>query len=146
MDKIDDSDDEEEVQKDTQVNDEVEGVNKRKLDKAKREASKVKSRFNPDPKQFVENNQPGRELILDRANLALNLTGKPKEPDSIDEAYNIPNLEKRAKWWEAIQRELKEMEDKGVYKKIEKSELPSNCVCVKNKWIFKIKRNGIFPA
>jgi Reverse transcriptase (RNA-dependent DNA polymerase) len=38
------------------------------------------------------------------------------------------------------------MEDKGVYKKIEKSELPSNRVCVKNKWIFKIKRNGIFRA
>jgi hypothetical protein len=40
IDKIDDSDDEEKVKKDTQVNDEVEGVDKRKLDKAKREASK----------------------------------------------------------------------------------------------------------
>jgi hypothetical protein len=38
------------------------------------------------------------------------------------------------------------MEDKGVYKKIEKSELPDNRVCVKNKWIFKMKRNGIFRA
>jgi hypothetical protein len=61
------------------------------------------------------------------------VTGKPKEPASFDEAYNNPNLEKRAKWREAIQRELKEIEDKGVYKKIEKSELPSNRVCVKNK-------------
>jgi hypothetical protein len=32
-----------------------------------------------------------RELILDRANLALNVTGKPKEADSFDEAYNNPN-------------------------------------------------------
>jgi Reverse transcriptase (RNA-dependent DNA polymerase) len=94
----------------------------------------------------VENNQPGRELILDRANLALNVTGKPKDPGLFDEAYNNPNLEERAKLREAIQRELKEMEDKGVYKKIEKSELPDNCVCVKNKWIFKVKRNGIFRA
>jgi hypothetical protein len=116
------------------------------LDKAKRAASILKSWFNPDPKQFVENNQPGRELILDRANLALNVTEKPKEPVSFDEAYNNPNLEERAKWREAIQRELKEMEDKGEYKKIEKSELPSKRVCVKNKWIFKIKRNGIFRA
>jgi Reverse transcriptase (RNA-dependent DNA polymerase) len=38
------------------------------------------------------------------------------------------------------------LKDKGFYKKIEKSELPSNRVCVKNKWIFKIKRNGIFRA
>jgi Reverse transcriptase (RNA-dependent DNA polymerase) len=43
-------------------------------------------------------------------------------------------------------REVKEMKDKGVYKKIEKLELPSNRVCAKNKWIFKTKRNGIFPA
>jgi hypothetical protein len=83
-------------------------------------------------------------LILDRANLALNVSGKPKEPGSFDEAYNNPNLEERAKWREDIQRELKEMEDEGVYKKIEKSELPSNRGCVKNKWIFKVKRNGIY--
>jgi hypothetical protein len=70
----------------------------------------------------VENNQPRRELILDRANLALIATEKPKESDSFDEAYNNPNLEERTKWSEAIQRELK---DKGFYKKIEKSELPS---------------------
>jgi hypothetical protein len=74
IDKIDDSDDEEEVKEDTQVNDEVEGVDKRKLNRTKREASKLKSWFNPDPKQFVENNQPGRELILDRATLSLNVT------------------------------------------------------------------------
>jgi hypothetical protein len=115
------------------------------LDKAKREASKLKSWFNPDPEQFVENNQPGRELILDRVNLALNMTGKPKEPASFDEAYNNSNLEERTKWRDAIQRELKEMEDKGVYKKIEKWELPSNCVCVK-KMDIQIKWNGIFWA
>jgi hypothetical protein len=28
-----------------------------------------------------------------RANLALNVTGKPKEPGLFDEAYNNPNLE-----------------------------------------------------
>jgi hypothetical protein len=30
--------------------------------------------------------------------------------------------------------------------KIENLKLPSNRVCVKNKWIFKIKWNGIFRA
>jgi hypothetical protein len=102
---MDDSDDDDEVKKKTQVNYEVEGVDKKKLDKAKREASKLKSWFNPDPEQFVENNQPGRELILDRVNLALNMTGKPKEPASFDEAYNNSNLEERTKWRDAIQRE-----------------------------------------
>jgi hypothetical protein len=78
----------------------------------------------------VQNNQPGRELILERASVALNMTGHPKEPDSFEEAYNNPNPEERAKWREAIQREIK---DKSVHKKIEKSELPSDLVCVENK-------------
>jgi hypothetical protein len=100
------------IQKDTKVHDKVDGIDKKKLEKAKREASNLKSWFNPDPERIVENNQPGRELILDRVNLALNVTGKLKEPDSFDEAFNNPNLEERAKWRGAIQRELKEMEDR----------------------------------
>jgi hypothetical protein len=38
------------------------------------------------------------------------------------------------------------MKEKGVYEKICKSELPNGRTCIKNKWVFKIKRNGIFRA
>jgi hypothetical protein len=32
----------------------------------------------------------------------------------------------------------------GVWEKIEKSEIPNRRNCIKNKWIFKTKRTGIF--
>jgi hypothetical protein len=38
------------------------------------------------------------------------------------------------------------VKEKGVYEKILKSELPNKRECFKNKWVFKIKRNGIFRA
>jgi hypothetical protein len=38
------------------------------------------------------------------------------------------------------------MKEKGVYAKICKSELPNRRTCIKNNWVFKVKRNGIFRA
>jgi hypothetical protein len=38
------------------------------------------------------------------------------------------------------------MKEKDIYEKICKSELPNGRTCIKNKWVFKIKRNGIFRA
>jgi hypothetical protein len=50
------------------------------------------------------------------------------------------------KWREAISKEFDEMKEKGVYETVLKSELPNGCSCVKNKWVFEVKRNGIFLA
>jgi hypothetical protein len=47
---------------------------------------------------------------------------------------------------EEISKELDEMKEKEVYETILKSELPNGRTCIKNKWIFKIKRNSIFRA
>ena len=107
----------------------------------------MKSWFNPNPTRFLENNvDSGREFIVDRADVALNLMEKPKDPETFEEAYFHPNLEERSKWRDAILKELQEMKDKGVYEKIHTSELPNGRTCIKNKWVFKIKRNGIFRA
>jgi Reverse transcriptase (RNA-dependent DNA polymerase) len=38
------------------------------------------------------------------------------------------------------------MKEKKVYEKISKSELPNGRTCINNKWVYKIKRNGIFSA
>ena len=38
------------------------------------------------------------------------------------------------------------MKSKGVWEKFKKSEIPNGRNCIKNKWIFKINRNGIFRA
>jgi hypothetical protein len=69
-----------------------------------------------------------------------------KEPETFEDAYYHPNLEERMKWRETILKEFDEMKEKEVYEKICKSELPNGHTCIKNKWVFKIKRNGIFRA
>ena len=38
------------------------------------------------------------------------------------------------------------MKTRNVWTKIKKSQVPKNRRCVKNKWVFKVKRNGIFRA
>jgi hypothetical protein len=82
--RIDDSDNEKEIQRRSMALDKVNTVDKYKLDKAKKAVSKLKSWFNLDPERFIENNDPGRELIVEKANIALNLIAKVKEPDSFD--------------------------------------------------------------
>jgi hypothetical protein len=62
----------------------------------------------------------------------------------VDEAYNQYDLDYRTKWKSAIDKEFMEMNLRGVWKKISKSEMPDGCQCVKSKWVFRIKRNGVF--
>jgi hypothetical protein len=38
------------------------------------------------------------------------------------------------------------MNEQGVWKKIKRNEMPKGRRCVKHKWVFNIKRNGIFRA
>jgi hypothetical protein len=45
-----------------------------------------------------------------------------------------------------IDKELKEIEKRGVWEIIYEKNIPINRRCIKNKWIFKVKRNGIFRA
>jgi len=52
--KIDDSDGKDEPQKDVKEDEVIEAVDKEKLDKTKREVSKLKSWFNPDPERLLK--------------------------------------------------------------------------------------------
>jgi hypothetical protein len=38
------------------------------------------------------------------------------------------------------------MEKRDVWEIIDETDIPINCRFIKNKWIFKVKRNGIFQA
>jgi hypothetical protein len=38
------------------------------------------------------------------------------------------------------------MEKRGVWEIIDEKVIPINCQCIKNKWILKVIRNGIFQA
>ncbi|KAL7460169.1 hypothetical protein ACHAXS_000631, partial [Conticribra weissflogii] len=100
-----------------------------------------------------------RELegLRDRANLILELSEiadthsiaksnkvNEDEPQSFEEAYNHPDKAQREKWRNAIKKEFHDMNKRGVWKIIKKSKIPADHRCVKCRWIFEIKRNGIF--
>ena len=85
-------------------------------------------------------------MIIDQADIAMMMLEGPMEPVSFDEAYNHSEPESRVNWRSAINKEFKEMDVRGVWKKISKSEMPAGRRCVKSKWVFKIKRNGVFRA
>jgi hypothetical protein len=87
-----------------------------------------------------------REFVLEKADIAFNLINFLKEPDTFEDAYYHPNFLKRMKWREAISKEFDDMKENGLYETICKSELPNGHTCIKNKWVFKIKRNGVFRA
>jgi hypothetical protein len=105
---------------------------------------KLESWFNPQATNAVENNNHGREIKLDQVNLALFSTEIIKEQTSYEEAINNEQKEDQMKWKNAIHKELKEKEKGGAWEIIDEKDIPINCRCIKNKWIFKVKRNAIF--
>jgi hypothetical protein len=102
--------------------------------------------FNPNPTRFINNSDSGRELVLEKADIELNLIDGLKEPETFEDAYYHLNHEERMKWRDEISKEFDEMKEKGIYEMICKSESPNGRICIKNKWVLKIKRNGIFGA
>ena len=67
-------------------------------------------------------------------------------PESHDEAWNNPDPWQRDCWRKAIAKEFTKMEERKVWKKVPRSSMPEGRRCVKHKWVFDIKRNGIFRA
>jgi hypothetical protein len=51
----------------------------------------------------------------------------PMEPRIFDKAYNHSDLDSRIKWRSAIDKEFKEINARGFWKKIIKSEIPDGC-------------------
>ena len=62
------------------------------------------------------------------------------------ESWNHPDPIQREKCRTNIRKEFHDMNHRQVWMKIKRSEMPPDRRCVKNKWVFKIKQNGIFRA
>ena len=70
----------------------------------------------------------------------------PDEPESFQEAWWGPDLIEREKWQEAICLEFKKMLDMGVWRNVKRRDCPNDCRLVVCKWVFKVKRNGVYCA
>ena len=82
----------------------------------------------------------------ERLILLKHIISKLKEdlPDSFQEAWNHPDLKIRAKWREGIRKEFRDMIRRGVWRTMDRKSVPKSRRCIKSRWVFDIKRNGIF--
>ena len=74
------------------------------------------------------------------------VTSGPTEPKTFQEAWHRPVEEERNSWQMAIRKEIKSMIDRGVWRKVDKKNIPNNRRPIGNKWVFKIKRDGTYRA
>ena len=81
-------------------------------------------------------------------NIMKSIVNKLREnkPSNFDEAYNNPDEKLREKWRNSLRKELRKMINQGVYRKRRRRDIPTGRKCVKCKWVFEIKRNGIFRS
>ena len=84
-----------------------------------------------------------------KANLALVMSSVSEdidEPKSFQEAWWHEDLEEREKWRAAIRKEFHDMIRRGVWRKRSRAGVQDGRTTVKCKWVFKIKRNGVYRA
>lgn len=67
-------------------------------------------------------------------------------PTTYEEAYFNNNHWCLDRWRDAIDLELAKMKQLKVWHTVPRSSVPSNRRCIKSKWVFDIKRTGIFRA
>jgi hypothetical protein len=120
-------------------------LNERTKEKVHRQLKRLESSYNPEESTLIKNIEQGREILLDQASIALfNISPSELEPTTFDDAWNHSNIKDRELWRAAINKELGDMDDKKVWEIINKEDVPEGRRTIKCKWIFKIKRNGIF--
>jgi hypothetical protein len=127
---------------------EEKAIDEQKRAKVYRNLRQLESSFNPEASRIVERIEQGREILLDHAHFAFFGGGvvEQKEPATFDEAWNHDDPRSREKWREAINKEFEEMKKKEVWEIMKKEDIPQDRNTIKCKWIFKIKRNGVFRA
>ena len=67
-------------------------------------------------------------------------------PKNFDEAWYHDCPFQRKLWRDAITKEFDKMKQYQVYKVVKRTTIPKGRKCVKHKWVFDIKRNGVFRA
>ena len=67
-------------------------------------------------------------------------------PEHFNDAWFNKNPKLWLKWREAIKTEFENMEKNHVWRVIKKTDVPENRRLLGAKWVFKVKKNGIFKA
>ena len=123
------------------------------------------SEHTKDPNQSSDDSEIGRDesqqnaehtelpnLITDIADIAMPANESEMnqetiiEPKNFNEAWFHSDPTQKDKWREAILKEHRDMDSRQVWRKIKRSDIPKDRRLVKSRWVFKVKRNGVFRA
>jgi hypothetical protein len=80
------------------------------------------------------------------ANVSVESNITPDEPTTFDGAWNHPNPVQRRHWRKAIEKEFGDYKKRDCFKVVKKSSVPKDRRTIKCKWVFKLKRNGVYRA
>ena len=113
---------------------------------------KLQALYNDDANKIFEQAMQEKSAIenlnflIDLVMVTTDTKPVPEELKTFTKAWNHPNASSCMKWQEAIKQEFDDMNEQQVWHKTSKSLMPPNCRCLKNKWVFKIKHNGMYHA
>ena len=135
---------------DEDINKEVEATCKTTISVKVVHAMKKQTAFyNGDANKIVKqatkekNTNNNLNFLIDLALESSNIKPSLDEPQRFNRARYHPNEESLIKWQEAICNEFIIMNKQKVRQKMLESHMPPNHRCIKNKWVFKIKHNGV---
>ena len=69
-----------------------------------------------------------------------------KSPKTFVKAWNHEDNYLRGKWIDAIKEELEHLEKNKVWRVMTKDQVPADRRLLGTRWLFKVKKNGIFEA
>ena len=69
-----------------------------------------------------------------------------EEPTNFENAWNHDDMFQREQWRTAINKEFKTMYEHEVWNIVERRDIPAGRKTIKCRWIFEIKRSGVFRA
>ena len=92
----------------------------------------------------VEERYETQYLYSERANYSA-VESDYKEPRTYKQMLKRPE-EERNKWKEGVEKEFRDFQRRGVWKRMKTSDVPEGRQLIGTKWVFKLKRNGVYRS
>ncbi len=107
--------------------------------RVERELARLRTFYNPAPVPDPDQDEVERLLLTV-------VQEGSEEPTTFQEAWHHPIPEIREKWRGAIRKEFRDMLSRGVWRTKSRNAVPSGRKMIGSKWVFKMKKNGVFRA
>ena len=86
------------------------------------------------------------EVWIEETSLISKVTSGPTEPKTFQEAWPYPVENERNNWRAAIMKENRIIINRGVWRTTDRAKIPKNRRRIRNKQVFKIKRDQTYRA